>query len=151
MSDAVPPPTPLRISLADAAPGAREAMLALERYLASCALDARLLELVRIRASQLNGCTHCLDMHVRDARRAGETDRRLALIAAWRDADVYDARERVALAWTEALTRIAERPPSPALYEEARRTFGERDLADLTLAVVAINGWNRFRVALGGP
>lgn len=151
MNDAVPPPTPLRVSLADVAPGAREAMLGLERYLADSDLDAGLLELVRIRASQLNGCTHCLDMHVRDARRAGETDRRLALIAAWRDADVYAPRERVALAWTEALTYVAERPPAAALYEEARRTFGERDLADLTLAVVAINGWNRLRVALGGP
>lgn len=136
-----------RIDYAKVSPGAFRAMLGLERYVHGCGLEAPLLELVKMRASQINGCAFCLDMHSKDARAAGETEQRLYLLAAWRETPFYTGRERAALAWTEALTLLADGHVPDEVYEEARRHFSEQELADLSLAVVAINGWNRLAVA----
>lgn len=111
-------------------------------------LPPELMELVLMRASQLNGCAYCLDMHSKDARAAGETEQRLYLVAAWREATCYSERERVALAWCEALTRLdGHDGVSDALYEQARALFDETELVDLTLLVTVINSWNRINVA----
>ncbi|MCC7269532.1 MAG: carboxymuconolactone decarboxylase family protein [Rhodocyclaceae bacterium] len=131
-----------------ASPEAFKAMLHTEQQIHRSGLEASLLELVKTRASQINGCAWCLDMHTKDARAQGETEQRLYLLTAWREAPCYSARERAALAWTEAVTRIAETHDVPdAAYEEARRHFNEKALVDLTLAIIAINGWNRLNVA----
>jgi AhpD family alkylhydroperoxidase len=122
------------------------AMYALEKYLAGCGLEAGLLELVKFRASQVNGCAYCLDMHSKDARAAGETEQRLYALSAWRETPFFTPRERAALAWTEAVTQISGGVPD-ALFEEARQHFSEKELADLTWAVVAINGWNRVAIS----
>jgi len=106
-----------------------------------------LLELVKMRASQLNGCAYCLDMHSKDARAAGETEQRLYLLNAWRESPFYSERERAALAWTEALTRISKtKDVSDALYDEVRKQFSDKELVDLSLAIIAINGWNRLAI-----
>jgi AhpD family alkylhydroperoxidase len=110
-------------------------------------LETSLIELVKIRASQINGCAFCLNMHTRDARAMGESDERMHLLAAWREAPVFSARERAALAWTEALTRIADGPVDDALYQEVRAQFSDGELANLTTAIVAINAWNRIAIA----
>ena len=137
-----------RLNPYQAAPEAMKAMGALEAYVRNCGLEHSLIELVKTRASQINGCAWCLDMHTKDARARGETEQRLYLISAWREAPCYSGRERAALAWTEALTGIAATHDVPdAVYEEARRHFDEKALVDLTLAIVAINGWNRLNVA----
>lgn len=136
-----------RMNFAKAAPGVVEAMLVLEKYLAGCGLDASLLDLVKMRASQINGCAYCLDMHSKDARAAGETEQRLYLLNAWREAPCYNERERAALAWTEALTKVTEGHVPDDVYELASRHFSEKELADLSLAVVTINGWNRMSIA----
>ncbi|HNQ56871.1 MAG TPA: carboxymuconolactone decarboxylase family protein [Candidatus Desulfobacillus denitrificans] len=131
-----------------ASPEAFKAMLHTEQQIHRSGLEASLLELVKTRASQINGCAWCLDMHTKDARAQGETEQRLYLLTAWREAPCYSARERAALAWTEAVTRIAETHDVPdAAYKEARRHFDEKALVDLTLAIIAINGWNRLNVA----
>ncbi|HQW07616.1 MAG TPA: carboxymuconolactone decarboxylase family protein [Steroidobacteraceae bacterium] len=135
-----------RIDYQKAAPGAFQAMLGLEKHVHGCGLEASLLELVKMRASQINGCAHCLDMHSKDARAAGETEQRLYLLNAWREAPFYSARERAALAWTEALTLVSESQVPDTVYEEARRHFSEQELVDLSLAIVAINGWNRLAI-----
>ena len=109
-------------------------------------LNPALLELVKTRVSQNNGCSYCLDMHTKDARAAGETEQRLYLLSAWREAPFYSARERAALAWAEAVTLLAEQGVSDAEYAEVRSQFDEKTLVDLTLAIVAINGWNRLAV-----
>lgn len=137
-----------RIDWAKAAPGAYRAMLGLEKYLGECGLEAPLLDLVRMRASQINGCAYCLDMHSKDARAAGETEQRLYLLNAWREAPFYSDRERAALEWTEALTLVADSHVPDEVFEEARRQFSEEELANLSLAVVAINGWNRLAISL---
>jgi AhpD family alkylhydroperoxidase len=143
-----------RIKLDKAAPGAFQAMLALEKYLHDCGLEPSLLNLVRLRASQINGCAYCLDMHSKDARAAGETEQRLYLLNAWREAPCYSEHERAALTWTEALTKISEDHVPDAVYNSVRELFKEKELADLSLAIVAINGWNRlaisFRAEVGG-
>jgi len=136
-----------RIDYPKAAPEGFAAMRGLERYVKGSGLPQKLLELVRMRASQLNGCGYCLDMHSKDARSTGETEQRLYVLPAWREAPFYDERERAALEWTEAVTRIADAGVPDAVYERARRQFSEKELADLTLAVVAINGWNRLAIA----
>ena len=128
-------------------PEALAAMRGLEEYVRRCALEEPLLELVRTRASQINGCAYCIDMHTKDARAAGETEQRLYLLSAWREAPFYSDRERVALAWAEAVTQISSRDVSDELYAQARKHFDEKALADLTLAIIAINGWNRFNIA----
>ncbi len=142
-----------RINYAKAAPGALEAMRGLETYVRRCGLETPLLELVRMRASQINGCAYCIDMHSKDARAAGETEQRLYALSAWEEAPFYTDRERAALAWTEAVTRVSETHIPDEVFEHARRFFDEAELVNLTLAIVAINGWNRlaigFRVVPG--
>ncbi len=136
-----------RIEYAKAAPGARDAMLGVERYVRGAGLEPALLELVKIRASQLNGCAYCLDMHTKDARERGEQEQRLYAVAAWHEAPFFTERERAALAWTEAVTLISQTHVPDEAYEAARRHFGEKELVDLTVGIVAINGWNRLAVA----
>ena len=131
--------------------GAYKAMSGLQDFVDGCGLEHSLLELIKLRASQINGCAFCVDMHYRDARQNGESEERLALVAVWREAPVFTPRERAALAWTEATTLIAGSGVSEALYEETRRHFKEDELVKLTLAVVAINGWNRLSVAFAVP
>jgi AhpD family alkylhydroperoxidase len=126
---------------------ATKAMLALQKEVEESGLEAGLVELVKMRASQINGCAYCLNMHFQDAKAQGETDQRLYLLDAWREAPVYTERERAALAWTEAVTLITVDRVSDDVFELAREHFSESELADLTLAVVAINGWNRFNIA----
>ena len=135
-----------RIEYAKVAPGAYRAMFGLEKYLHNCGLETSLLELVRMRASQINGCAFCLDMHSKDARAAGETEQRLYLLDAWREAPFYSDRERAALAWTEALTLVAGDRVPDDVYNEARQHFSEEELVNLSLAVIAINGWNRLAI-----
>jgi len=135
-----------RFDYGNASPGARDAMLALERYVRNCGLDHRLLELVKVRASQINGCAYCLDMHTKDARALGESEQRLYATAAWRETPFFSARERAALAWTEAVTLISRDQVPDDVYELARKHFSEKELVDLTMAVIAINGWNRLAI-----
>jgi AhpD family alkylhydroperoxidase len=120
-------------------------------YVEAGGLEASLLELVKMRASQINGCAYCLDMHSKDARAAGETEQRLYTLSAWRETPFFSERERAALAWTEAVTLISNGPITDALYEEASRQFSEKELADLTFAVIAINGWNRLAIPFRTP
>jgi AhpD family alkylhydroperoxidase len=135
-----------RLDYRTASPGAFQAMLEMENYVRRCGLEQSLLELVKTRVSQMNGCAYCLDMHTKDARAAGETEQRLYLLAAWRETSFYSDRERAALAWAEALTALSGREVSDELYAEVRRQFDEKAITDLTLAVIAINGWNRLAV-----
>lgn len=136
-----------RLNYLEASPEGIKVMRGLENYVRQSGLDHRLLELVKIRASQINGCAFCLDMHTKDARRAGETEQRIYALSAWHEAPFYTDRERAALAWTEAVTLVHETRVPNEVYELARQQFDERALVDLTLAVVAINGWNRLSVA----
>jgi AhpD family alkylhydroperoxidase len=148
-----PAPPPSRLDYHEVAPDGFAAMLGLERYVRGSGLPHGLLELVKVRASQINGCAYCLDMHTKDARAAGETEQRLYAVAAWHEAPFFTERERAALAWTEAVTRVGESRVPDELYEEVRRHFDGKELVDLTLAIVVINGWNRlavsFRTAAG--
>ena len=122
------------------------AMYGLEAYLRGCGLEHAILELVKTRVSQINGCAYCLDMHTKDARAAGETEQRLYALSAWRETPFFTDRERAALAWAEAVTRIDGGVPDEA-FEAAREHFAEKELVDLTWAVVAINGWNRLAIS----
>jgi len=131
--------------------GPVQAMLKLEDRVRESGLDTVLLDLVRLRASQINGCAYCLAMHTRDLLEHGERPDRLSVVPAWRDSDWFSERERAALAWTEALTDLSSREVPDAIFEQARAAFTEQELADLTLAVVAINGWNRFNIAFQNP
>jgi AhpD family alkylhydroperoxidase len=130
-----------------AAPGALAAMRGLQDYVNKCGLEKSMLELVKSRASQINGCAFCIHMHSRDARAQGESEERLYLLDAWRESPLYSDRERAALAWTEAVTLVADTRVPDEVYDEARRHFSEKELTDLTMAVVVINGWNRLMVA----
>src|SRR4051812_244874 len=136
-----------RINLMNLNPGIMHAMLGLEKQVSKGGLDNKLLNLVRMRASQINGCAYCLDMHSKDARAAGETEQRLYGLNAWRETPYYSARERAALEWTEALTLVTEGHVPDDVYERVRQEFSEDQLAHLSLAIVAINGWNRLNVA----
>jgi AhpD family alkylhydroperoxidase len=133
------------------APQGRQTMVALQAYVNGSGLESALLELVKIRASQINGCAFCLAMHLRDARKLGEREERLDLLPAWRESPVYTPRERAALAWTEAVTLIADGHVPDAIYDAALQEFGEKELVDLTYAVVVINGWNRLAIAFRKP
>ena len=137
-----------RLNPRQAAPDAIAAMRALNDYVASCGLEPSLLELVKTRASQINGCAFCIHMHTRDARAQGESEERLYLLSAWRESPLYSDRERAALAWTEALTLIAGGEVPDALYEEVRRHFSEAEIVRLTVAVGLINAWNRIAISL---
>jgi AhpD family alkylhydroperoxidase len=136
-----------RFSYPKAAPGAYQAMLGLEQYLHSCGLEESLLTLIKLRASQINGCAYCLDMHWKDLRAIGEDEQRLYSLDAWRECPFYTPRERAALEWTEAITRITNGRVPDAMYQEVRPHFSEKELADLTLAVATINAWNRLSIS----
>jgi len=129
------------------APGVYQAMRGLETYLHQSGLEPSLLLLIKLRASQINGCAYCIDMHWKDARANGESEQRLYGLDAWQESPYYTDRERAALAWTEAVTRVAETHVPDDVYEEVRPHFAEKELADLTLAVAAINAWNRLAIA----
>jgi AhpD family alkylhydroperoxidase len=129
------------------APDGYKAMSALESYVRQSGLEHSLLELVKTRASQINGCAFCLDMHTKDARAAGETEQRLYTLSAWQETPFFSDRERAALAWTEAVTRVADTQVPDDVFELVRQQFTEKELADLTLAIVTINGWNRLAIA----
>ncbi|HEX6635533.1 MAG TPA: carboxymuconolactone decarboxylase family protein [Usitatibacter sp.] len=140
-----------RLNLMQVSPDAMKAMRALQSHVDASALEHSLLELVKMRASQVNGCAFCLDMHSKDARAAGESEQRLYVLDGWREAPFYTPRERAALAWTEALTRVSETHAPDDVYEELRGQFSEKEIADLTMAIVAINGWNRIAIGLRSP
>ncbi len=129
------------------APGARTAMWGLEKYVKESGLETPLLELVRLRASQMNGCGFCLDMHSKDARAAGESEQRLYTLSAWRETPFFTDRERAALEWTEAVTEVAHSHVADDVFARAREHFTEAELVNLTMAIVAINGWNRIAIS----
>jgi AhpD family alkylhydroperoxidase len=135
-----------RLDYPKLAPEAARAMYGLGSYLAGCGLEHGLLELVKIRASQINGCAFCIDMHTKDARAAGEPEQRIYALNAWRETPFFSDRERAALAWTEAVTSIGGGVPDD-LYAEVRQQFTEKELVDLTWAVAAINAWNRIAIS----
>lgn len=128
-------------------PKAIKGMLELEQYVLHSGLDKKLYELVKTRASQINGCAYCIDMHTKDARAIGETEQRLYALSAWRETPFYSPKERVALEWTEALTLIATDHVADELYDSAIQYFSEQELVALSMAIVAINGWNRLAKA----
>ncbi len=136
-----------RIKYAKVAPGIYEPMFGLGNYLRKSGLDESLTNLVCLRASQINGCAYCIDMHWKDLRSAGEGEQRLYGLDAWEESPYYSDRERAALAWTEAVTNIREGRVPDEVYEKVQKFFTEKELADLTLAVVTINGWNRLNIA----
>jgi AhpD family alkylhydroperoxidase len=136
-----------RLNYSKAAPGVYDAMDALDQYLAACSVERRLLYLVQLRASQLNGCAYCIDMHWKDLRVLDETDQRLYSLDAWRECPYYTDRERAALEWVEAVTFIANGHVPDEVYEAVRPHFTETELSDLTLAVASINAWNRLSIA----
>jgi AhpD family alkylhydroperoxidase len=141
-----------RFRYGKAYPDAYNAMLALSQAVEKTGLAPQLIDLVNYRVSQLNGCAYCLDMHSKDLRARDETEQRLYMISAWREVpQLYTDRERAALAWAEAVTRLEDQQVPDAVYDTARREFNEAELTQLTLAVVAINGWNRFNVAFHTP
>jgi AhpD family alkylhydroperoxidase len=121
--------------------------LGVQNYVNGCGIEHSLLELVKYRVSQMNGCAWCMDMHTKDARAAGETEQRLYLLSAWRECPFYTEREKAALAWTEAVTRLADGEVPDDIFDLARAQFSERELVELTMAIIAINGWNRINVA----
>jgi AhpD family alkylhydroperoxidase len=139
------------LQYANAAPGALRAMFGLQTYVNECGIEKSLLELVKTRASQINGCGFCLDMHTKDARANGETEQRLYALNAWRETPFYTDRERAALAWTEAVTLIHEDHVPEEVFEEAGAQFSDEELVNLTMAIVAINGWNRLNIAFRTP
>jgi AhpD family alkylhydroperoxidase len=136
-----------RLDYTKAAPDGLKAMLGLEQYVRHSGLEPALLELVKMRASQINGCAFCLDMHSKDARAAGETEQRLYALNAWRETPFYSERERAALEWTEAVTLVSETHVPDETYNSVREHFSEKELVDLTLAIIAINGWNRLAIS----
>ena len=143
-----------RLDYTKASPGTVRALFGLEVYLHGCGLEHGLLHPVKLPAAQVNGCAYCIDMHSKDARAAGETEQRLYLLDAWREAPFYTDRERAAFAWTEAVTKVTEGHVPDAVFEEVREQFNDKELADLTMAIAAINAWNRmaisFRALPGG-
>jgi AhpD family alkylhydroperoxidase len=127
--------------------GAYKAMLALEQYVRNSGLEHGLLHMIKLRASQINGCAYCIDMHWKDARALGETEQRLYGLNAWRESGYYTARERAALEWTEAATLITKGHVADEVYERVRQHFSEKELSDLTVAIATINAWNRLVIS----
>lgn len=143
-----------RISLENAPQGALQAMRGLENYVRGSGLEGSLLELLKTRVSQINGCAYCIDMHTKDARAQGETEQRLYALSAWRETPFFSERERAMLEWAESVTLLSENHVPDELYERVRKQFTEQELVNLTMALVAINGWNRLCVsfrAVPGP
>lgn len=136
-----------RLNAFKVAPKAYQAMSALQQYVNGCGLEESLMELVKMRASQINGCAYCLDMHSKDARANGESEQRLYLLDAWREAPFYSERERAALEWTEALTKITEGHVPDAVYMRVKTQFTDEELANLSMAIITINSWNRLSIA----
>ncbi len=136
-----------RFNYATSAPGAYQAMVGLEKYLHQCGLEEPLIHLIKLRASQINGCAYCIDMHWKDLRAIGENEQRLYSLDAWRECPYYTDRERAALAWTEAVTLVADGQVPDAVYEEVQPHFTEKELADLTFAIATINAWNRLAIS----
>jgi AhpD family alkylhydroperoxidase len=136
-----------RIDYRRIAPEAVSAMLDMQRYVDHCSLEKQLLELVKLRASQINGCAYCVDMHSKDLCALGESEQRLYSVVVWREAPFFNDRERAAFAWTEAVTLVSKAGVPDEVYEKARSQFSEKELVDLTMAVIAINGWNRLAVS----
>jgi AhpD family alkylhydroperoxidase len=136
-----------RLDALKISPAAYKAMAGLQAYVDQSGLERPLLELVKIRASQINGCAYCINMHTTDARKLGESDERMHLLNAWQEAPVFSERERAALAWVEAITLVAEDHVPDDVYEQARRQFSEKEIVDLTAAAVTINAWNRLAIA----
>ncbi|HEY6982445.1 carboxymuconolactone decarboxylase family protein [Reyranella sp.] len=136
-----------RLNAFQAAPAVMKALMGLESQATSSGLEPALMELVKIRASQINGCAFCLHMHTRDARAKGEKEERIYLLDAWRESPLYSARERAALAWTEAVTLVSQTHVPDEVYEQARSEFPEQELVKLTLLVTTINAWNRFAIS----
>ena len=136
-----------RIEYAEVAPADMAAMFSLENYVRQSGFDPALLELAKLRASQINGCAYCLDMYTKDARARGESEQRLYAVVVWRETPFFSERERAALAWTEAVTQVSHQHVSDEVYELARQHFSEKELVDLTLAIIAINGWNRLAIS----
>ena len=135
-----------RISYGKVSPGAMRAMQGLEVYVHESGLEKTLLELVKIRASQINGCAYCLDMHTKDARAAGETEQRIYTLSAWRETPFFNDRERAALLWAETLTTLSQNDVPDEIFEEVHQHFSDEELVNLSMAIVAINGWNRLAV-----
>ncbi|WP_069864838.1 MULTISPECIES: carboxymuconolactone decarboxylase family protein [Pseudomonas] len=137
-----------RIEWAGQSPSAYKAMLGLEQALAKSGLDNGLLELIRLRASQINGCAYCVNMHADDARKAGESEARLQTLSVWRETNFFSARERAVLAWVESLTLLPEKHAPQAQFDALREHFNDTEIVDLTLAIATINAWNRFGVGM---
>jgi AhpD family alkylhydroperoxidase len=135
-----------RLNYAQVSSDALKAMRELEKYVLVSGIERPLYELVKIRASQINGCAYCLDMHTKDVRKAGETEQRLYDLSAWRETPFITERERVALKWTETLTLISENQVPDSLYDSVRYHFDEKEMVALSIAIVAINGWNRLAI-----
>jgi AhpD family alkylhydroperoxidase len=140
-----------RLSYSEVAPEGNEILHKLESYIRKAGLEPDLLELVRLRASQINGCAFCIDMHTKDARTHGESEQRLYAVSAWHEAPFYSERERAALAWTEAVTQVYKDHVPDEIYNHVRKYFTEKELVDLTLAVIAINSWNRLAISFRTP
>ncbi len=136
-----------RLDYNKVSPEAVKALVNLEKFVSDCGLEKSLLELVKLRASQINGCAYCVDFHVADARKAGESERRLFAVALWKDTPFFTERERAALAWTEAVTLLSETHAPDEVYEEVLKNFSEKETVDLTLAIITINAWNRLAVS----
>jgi AhpD family alkylhydroperoxidase len=140
-----------RLNFYEKGQNAMKPLFSLGAYLAKSPVEQSLRELVNFRVSQINGCAYCLDMHSKDLRAEGETEQRLHMMAAWRDASVYTERERAALAWAEAVTKVATGHVSDEVYQEARKQFSDEELVDLTMSVIAINSFNRINIAFSIP
>jgi len=140
-----------RLSYSKVAPEGTDILQKLERYVKSSGLEPDLLELVKLRSSQINGCAYCIDMHTKDARTRGESEQRLYAVSAWHEAPFYSERERAALAWTEAVTLISQDHVPDEVYAEVRKHFSEKELVDLTFAIIAINSWNRLAISFRTP
>jgi AhpD family alkylhydroperoxidase len=140
--------TQRRLNPSAVAPDGYSTLRAVENYLQTCGLDHKLIALVKTRVSQINGCAYCLHMHTEEARKLGESDMRLHLLDAWRESNLYSERERAALAWAESLTNIAVTHAPDDVYDEVRRQFSEKELADLSIVIAMINAWNRLAIGL---
>ena len=136
-----------RLELTAAPAGAMEAMRTMEKYIRTCGIESKLLELIKIRASQINGCSYCIDMHTKDARAHGETEQRIYALNAWRETPFFTDKERAALAWTESVTLVSETQVPDDVYELMQKNFDEKELINITMAVVTINSWNRLAIS----